>query len=235
MISDALWKCSRNLHLKRTTIKSKPPRDREIPNPNDPNSNLTLNSSRKLTSVDSLTFSEQVSLKSANRDFILQKLIENRLDDRHDLQGNSLYIFKFDTTVVTSEFSDKKAMVEVELVPPIAGDVSADKDTFLISALEDQFSASLLRDAFDQFIGDTYDRINRALKKSNYPSPIDMALAPATNTAPSANPEIDRKKLPKPGLEASPKNLDWMNPESAYRQLSWGIRKRSRKKIDNIN
>jgi hypothetical protein len=47
-----------------------------------------------------LAFQDELMLRAAIRDKIRQMILENLLDDRHDLTGNSIYGLKFDTAVV---------------------------------------------------------------------------------------------------------------------------------------
>ena len=117
-----------------------------------------------------LTFDQKVKIKSANRDFILKRIIENRLDDRHDLEGNSLYILKFDTTIITNQVSNRRAMVEVRVRPPVefpAEDLDLDFGEIpLAIALTDEKSLAFIRRSFLQFIQDTSDRLNNAVAKA---------------------------------------------------------------------
>ena len=66
-----------------------------------------------------IPFDHEFKLKSAYRELIRQKQIENKLDDRHDLEGNSLYVLKFDTTVLSIPASEAKALVRISIDPPI--------------------------------------------------------------------------------------------------------------------
>ena len=52
------------------------------------------------------------------RDYVRDLLIENQLDDRHDLQGNSLYKLKFDATVIPGLNTQATAQITVRLIPP---------------------------------------------------------------------------------------------------------------------
>ncbi|MBL8894942.1 MAG: hypothetical protein JNJ53_10095 [Rhizobiales bacterium] len=68
--------------------------------------------------VQSLTFDQNFKLLSAYRNLIRQRMIENRLDDRHDLEGNSLYILKFDSTVLGVPSLNERAVIQVRILPP---------------------------------------------------------------------------------------------------------------------
>jgi hypothetical protein len=52
------------------------------------------------------------------RDHIRNLLIENQLDDRHDLDGNSLYKLKFDASIVPGENTRRPAWIEITLTSP---------------------------------------------------------------------------------------------------------------------
>lgn len=65
-------------------------------------------------------FDQKFRLKSATRSLIRQRIIENKLDDRHDLEGNALYILKFDNTLIDAPVVDRMAAVSMEVLPPLA-------------------------------------------------------------------------------------------------------------------
>jgi hypothetical protein len=62
-----------------------------------------------------IPFDQEFSIRSGIRDTIRQLIMENILDDRHDLTGNSLYGLKFDTTVIPGDYTQKRAFVRVKL------------------------------------------------------------------------------------------------------------------------
>jgi hypothetical protein len=136
---------------------------------------------------DILTFDQKVRIKSANRDFIQQRMIENRLDDRHDLVGNSLYVLKFDTTVVSNDFDNRKAVVEVYVVPPIPEPAkSTEPDSrpspMDVALREDRTTLEFIRQSFTQFIRDSEDRVNVALAEIQPGSPYsDDAIKKAVS------------------------------------------------------
>ena len=49
------------------------------------------------------------------RQTIRQAIIENQLDDTHDLRGNSLYLFKFDASVLPTETNRRQLRIDMEL------------------------------------------------------------------------------------------------------------------------
>lgn len=63
-----------------------------------------------------LTFAQKVLVEAGIRADLRQRILENLLDDRHDLSGNSLYGFKFDTTVLLGSNTRRKAFVKIQLV-----------------------------------------------------------------------------------------------------------------------
>jgi len=67
--------------------------------------------------VDRLDFRDRYEVLSGIRDMLRQQILENMLDDRHDLTANSVYGLKFDTTVIPGKNTYRRAFVEVELKP----------------------------------------------------------------------------------------------------------------------
>ena len=64
-----------------------------------------------------LTIEQVFRIRSGLRDAIRQQILENMLDDRHDLSGNSVYALKFDTTVIPGTNTHQRAFVRVALFP----------------------------------------------------------------------------------------------------------------------
>jgi hypothetical protein len=54
----------------------------------------------------------------AYREQIRTMLIENQLDDRHDLHGNTLYRLRFDATILPNEGSQAGARIAITIEPP---------------------------------------------------------------------------------------------------------------------
>lgn len=52
------------------------------------------------------------------REVVRSLTIENQLDDRHDLNGNSLYRFKFDASVLPGTNTQSRAVIKVRLTSP---------------------------------------------------------------------------------------------------------------------
>jgi hypothetical protein len=83
-----------------------------------------------------LTFEQRFEVLAGIRDRIRQQVLENMLDDRHDLTGNSVYGLKFDTTVIPGRNTRDRAFVNVTLRPdalfvpatPPAGGAADDPD-----------------------------------------------------------------------------------------------------------
>ncbi|HMQ92739.1 MAG TPA: hypothetical protein PKA33_06180 [Amaricoccus sp.] len=73
----------------------------------------------------SVSFQTDFALRAAARDNLRQLLLENALDDRHDLTGNTVYGFKFDTVVIPGSNTTRSPAVIVELPPPPFADKSA--------------------------------------------------------------------------------------------------------------
>ena len=62
-----------------------------------------------------LSFEQELRVAAGIRDMIRQQILENMLDDRHDLTGNSVYGLKFDTTVIPGNNTRRRAFVHVSL------------------------------------------------------------------------------------------------------------------------
>ena len=82
-----------------------------------------------------MPFDQEFVLRAGVRDAIRQQILENLLDDRHDLTGNSVYGLKFDVTVLPGLLSSRRAFARIlvepknlfgEAVepPPTAGDTA---------------------------------------------------------------------------------------------------------------
>ncbi len=161
--------------------------ERQNPPPSPPPAETTppqSTSARQQGAADTassqyLSFDQIVRIESANRDLIMQKIIENRLDDRHDLDGNSLYILKFDTTVVANDYSKRRAIVRIGLYPPIAIAPAANgeseqvrlysRNLFLPSLdalMSENNTLSFMRASFERFLRDSTNRLNTAISKT---------------------------------------------------------------------
>lgn len=71
-----------------------------------------------LAELSTPPFEHEFQIRSALRDRIRQSLLENQLDDRHDLTGNSVYGLKFDTSVIPGTNTRTRAFVRVRVKPP---------------------------------------------------------------------------------------------------------------------
>lgn len=71
-----------------------------------------------LPELSALPFEHEYQIRSALRSRIRQALLENQLDDRHDLTGNSVYGLKFDTSVIPGSNTRKRAYVRVTVQTP---------------------------------------------------------------------------------------------------------------------
>ena len=67
------------------------------------------------TQLEAPPFEKEFELRSAMRDRIRQMILENLLDDRHDLTGNSVYGLKFDTAIIPGRNTHAQAIVKVRL------------------------------------------------------------------------------------------------------------------------
>lgn len=69
---------------------------------------------------------EQFRDVMAYREEVRNEILENQLDDRHDIAGNTLYRLKFDATVVPLHDTSAYAMVEVTIRGPSIWNISGD-------------------------------------------------------------------------------------------------------------
>jgi hypothetical protein len=67
-----------------------------------------------------LSWQESLSEYVDFTEYVRNLLVENQLDDRHDLLGNSLYKLKFDVTLVPGANTQASAVVTVKLGPRMA-------------------------------------------------------------------------------------------------------------------
>ncbi|MBX9456112.1 MAG: hypothetical protein KL863_08875 [Rhizobium sp.] len=78
--------------------------------------NLVDTPKREETGIDdvpTLSFIDTFTIRSAARDAIRQAMLENLLDDRHDLTGNSVYGLRFDTSVFPGKYTSGRAYVHL--------------------------------------------------------------------------------------------------------------------------
>ena len=66
--------------------------------------------------ADTVPFGTRFALQSAARDKIRQLVLENALDDRHDLSGNTVFGLKFDTAVIPGSNTWRNPTVVVRVV-----------------------------------------------------------------------------------------------------------------------
>ena len=62
-----------------------------------------------------MPFDQEFLIRASVRDAIRQLILENLLDDRHDLTGNSVYGLKFDMTVVAGDRTYASAFVKASI------------------------------------------------------------------------------------------------------------------------
>lgn len=109
-------------------------------------------------SSGALAFDQTFKLKSAYRNLIRQRLIENKLDDRHDLYGNALYILKFDTTVVSTPAARQFAEISVKIQPP-SGSIYTG-EAFDLPSLENNATFHLIESTLGEWLRNIEYRIN---------------------------------------------------------------------------
>ena len=86
---------------------------------------------------DALTYREEVR----------NELLENQLDDRHDIAGNTLYRLKFDVSVIPENDTSAYAIVEATISGP----------SLSSSRRAEEFQPELLSEVFSDYFGDWDD------------------------------------------------------------------------------
>jgi hypothetical protein len=120
-----------------------------------------------------LSFDQEFRVASGIRDTIRQQLLENMLDDRHDLIGNSVFGLKFDTTVIPGTNTLRRAFVHVQVnVAPFAARNSGESPPFQCGGSGKAVSAtgtepstpgeSYQEDMFENWTKDIARRLNLA-------------------------------------------------------------------------
>jgi hypothetical protein len=117
-----------------------------------------------------LAFGEEFHVKMALRDEIRQQILENMLDDRHDLSGNSVFGLKFDSTIVPGARTTSSAFVDVEIyLADNKGITQADPKTNLPSYVVEYYApGTAANDAsleswqalYAEWLSDLQDRLN---------------------------------------------------------------------------
>jgi hypothetical protein len=79
---------------------------------------------------------EQFRDDMAYREEVRNEILENQLDDRHDIAGNTLYRLKFDATVLPLHDTSAYAMVEVTLTGSSFSDPGKDDEAVLTATRE---------------------------------------------------------------------------------------------------
>lgn len=108
-----------------------------------------------------LSFDQEFRVSAGIRDTIRQQLLENMLDDRHDLTGNSVFGLKFDTTVIPGTNTRQRAFVHVQLfVAPFSGDLQ--DLNFECGSETPEPPRTPPRDLFENWVKDVQRRLNLA-------------------------------------------------------------------------
>jgi hypothetical protein len=61
--------------------------------------------------------SSEFRIRNALRELIRQEIVENQLDDRHDLDGNTIFMLKFDVAVAPGSRTSSSAVIDVTFRP----------------------------------------------------------------------------------------------------------------------
>jgi len=117
-----------------------------------------------------LAFGEEFNVKMALRDEIRQQILENMLDDRHDLSGNSVFGLKFDSTIVPGARTTSSAFVDVEIyLADNKGITQIDPKTDLPNYVVEYYAPGTAADdasietwqaLYTEWLSDLQDRLN---------------------------------------------------------------------------
>lgn len=117
-----------------------------------------------------LAFGEEFNVKMALRDEIRQQILENMLDDRHDLSGNSVFGLKFDSTIVPGARTTSSAFVDVEIyLADNKGITQIDPKTNLPNYVVEYYAPGTAADdasietwqaLYTEWLSDLQDRLN---------------------------------------------------------------------------
>ena len=139
-----------------------------------------------------LAFQDELLLRAAIRDKIRQMILENLLDDRHDLTGNSIYGLKFDTAVVpgTNTYARPYVVVriEAETLPDGTGpgDFLADPASANNAETGGAFAAT--RQQYNGWRQNVESRLNgyleQAAKAAAFTADAPATVSPASVAAP---------------------------------------------------
>lgn len=127
-------------------------------------------SSQAAASQPRLSSRARLSEEVDYREQVRNLTIENQLDDRHDLNGNSLYRFRFDASVLPGANTQASALITVRLMSPafltpLPGKTSSGS----LSALGDDTQIEAWRGVYRRWIDNLHARLNqthRELKQS---------------------------------------------------------------------
>lgn len=138
-----------------------------------------------------LPFDQEFRVAAGIRDMIRQQVLENMLDDRHDLTGNSVYGLKFDTTVIPGRNTRQRAIVRVSLEVEDLFKKSDEKQLLLNHFFPDKVDENYKnykkqREYYFNWLKDLEKRLNSA-EKSVYGSLVRTFSCPEQNNEKDAN------------------------------------------------
>jgi hypothetical protein len=132
--------------------------------------------SQKPESADGPRLSSRVLFLEAvdYREVVRSLTIENQLDDRHDLNGNSLYRFKFDASVLPGANTQASALIRVRLLsPPFVASLSKRANIKSLASLGTPEDVQAWRRIYVRWIDNLQSRLNqthRELKQAYHSS-----------------------------------------------------------------
>ena len=93
-------------------VKGQTETEQQSENPNvDTSSQVSVTA--EVEGLNQLMSLHAIEVEASVRTALRQAILENQLDDRHDLSGNSIYGFKFDTTVISGSNTRSRAYIRI--------------------------------------------------------------------------------------------------------------------------
>lgn len=120
---------------------------------------------------------EEFRQRQSDREVVRNEINDIRLDDLHDLNGNTLYRLTFDTTVLPQDDASAWAVVKVRIPLDIgaAADLRAVAEDQFLRSLRDSAEAAF-RGIANRFADECYARETDAVKKAQAQEELALAL-----------------------------------------------------------
>jgi hypothetical protein len=102
------------------------------------------------------------------REVVRNLTIENQLDDRHDLNGNSLYRFKFDASVLPGANTQASARIDVRLITPAFLASTRGNESLQTLSMLDSHDVKAWRHIYTKWIESLSSRLNETYQELSH-------------------------------------------------------------------